>query len=173
SVVADLGLPIVAGHDRAAVAVIGVLAEAHVGPSRDRRDLAREGGQRLRHRPLRIGGSRAVGALAIRDAKKDHGGNAERGQLARLGNNQIGAQLEAARHRGDFATDVLARAYEERRDELVWRKASFAHQPPNRVSAPQAAMTMAGKAHARFSDRRSRAASAVANADADGGAAST
>ena len=116
--------------DDPAVAVIGVLAEAHVGDH----DHLRRGGldraDRLRRDALWVIVPAADGVLRRGDAEEHHRRNPERGDLADLIRQAIHRPLELPWHRADGAALVLAIAHEERIDEIRGAQRRLARQPP-------------------------------------------
>jgi hypothetical protein len=142
AVVVDLDEAGRIGPQRAAVPVLGVLAEADVGPQRQGRQLPAERGQRARHRAGRIPGGRPLGVLAVRQAEQDDARHAGGLQVAALLHDHVHAHLRALRHGRDVAPDAFAAAHEQRGDEIVGAEARLADEAPHRVGAAQAPRAM-------------------------------
>ena len=144
------------------MAVVGVLAQADVGPDRQVRGGLANARDGLRHRPVGIPGRRAAGVLGVGNAEEQHRADAERGQRRRLAGGQVGREARVARHRRDRLAQSLAGADEDRRDQLRRRQPGFLRQRAQRRCAAQAAAAMDGEAH----DRASAAAGASRRARA-------
>jgi hypothetical protein len=125
----------------AAVAVRGVLAEAHVGDHHQVGHLALERAHGGLHRRLRIGGERAARVLCRRQPEQQHAGHALRLGGRRLLDRLVHRQLVDAGHRPHLAAHAVAFADEQGIDERVGGEVRFAHQPANRAGAAQPART--------------------------------
>ncbi len=136
--------------DHAAVAVVGVLAQADVGDD-----------QQLRQRLLDARGPPAarcrrrrrppepIGVLARRDAEQDHRRDAESlDLLAPRAPTRVDRQLEARPASTGSPSDALAGHDEERVDQVVGARRGLAHQ------APQARRCGAGGGDARRESSR-------------------
>ena len=150
AIVVHVDAAVGAGRQRSAVAVIGVLAEADVGPQRQRRVRASQGGEGRGHRPLRVGSGGAVGVLRVREAEQDHAGDAQPRQVAALRDQFVDAQLIAPGHRRDGTPHTLAGTDEQRLDEIRRAQVRFAHEAPDGLGPAQPAGTVGRKAHVGF-----------------------
>jgi hypothetical protein len=143
----------------AAVPVVGVLAEAHVGDEHEAGGGAANRLQRPRHDAVGAGRTAAARILALRDAEEEDRGYPEIGQAAALLRRPIDGQLGHARHRVDRLLDAPARHDEQRLHELFDRDTRLAHEAPERLAPPQAPRAVSGIAtHPTSSLSRSPAA---------------
>ena len=139
-VVVDLA---VAEH--AAVAMARVLAEADVGDQREARDLGPQRPQRPLHDPVGLPGAGALLVLLLRDPEEEDGADAERGELGRLADDLVDRALGDPVEALDRSHDALARAGEERHDDVVEREPMLAHERAQRLGAPQTAQARDGE----------------------------
>ena len=127
-VVVDVQLAALLRQD-AAMAVIGVFAEAFVG---DQQDVADRSAAELRRAcctmPSSAQALEPCGVLAGRDAEEDERLDAELDGAADFVDQAIDAELKVARHRRDFLANAAAGADEERQDEILGGQRGFAHQ---------------------------------------------
>ena len=144
----------------AAVAVVGVLAQADVGDEEQARRRAPDGLERARHDAVGVDGA------ACRRASFDSGmpnsstaGTPSVGEPPALLGGAIDRQLGDARHARHRSLDAAARHHEQRLDELRRRHARLAHQPAERFAPPQPPRAVGGEAtHRPPGLTRSRAA---------------
>ena len=104
---------------RAAMAVVGVLAEAEVG---DHQEIGRDSPGEpdgLLHDPVVAEGGRAAGVLVLGDAEEDDRRDAQLGGLGDRLAQPVERELILARHRGDLAPEVRAVVDEQRVDQVV------------------------------------------------------
>ena len=134
--------------DHAAVPVVGVLAEAHVGDDHQFRELVLDGADGHLHDALVVVGAGGGGVLVRRDAEQQDRLDAEPDHLAHLGQHVADGELVAAGHRRDGVLDVLAGDDEQRVDEVVELQLRLAHQVPDGGGAAQAPHAVAGVVHA-------------------------
>ena len=105
--------------EETAVAVIGVLAEAHVGDDDELRQGVLECADCLLYDTLVGEALEPVRVLGARDPEQEDGFQAERVELPRLGREPVDRALVDSRHRGDGPTDVVAGDDEEGLDEVA------------------------------------------------------
>ena len=143
-VVVDLAL-----DDDAAVAVRRVFAEAGVDRQHQLRDRLLDRAQRALDDALVVPRLAADVVLLLGQAEQDHGRDAELRDLLRLAHDLVDRELELARQRRDLAAHALARADEQRVDEVVGRQRRLAHHAAQRGRAAQASGTGLGEGHRR------------------------
>jgi hypothetical protein len=125
----------------AAVAVIGVLAEADVGHHEHVVHLALDRANRRLHRRFRIVRERADVVLGVREAEQDHALHAVVLCCAHFVHRLVDREVEDARHRRHFTADAVAFADEQRQHEHVGRQPGFAHERPHRRRTAEPAKT--------------------------------
>ena len=103
--------------DQAAVAVVGVLAEADVGHDEQLGMRLLDRARRELDDALVVVGARALGVLAVGDPEEQDGRQAERLRGARLLDGRRDAQAVDARQRGDRLAAGLG-LHEQRQDEV-------------------------------------------------------
>ena len=116
--------------DDAAVAVVRVLAEAHVRDDHQLRRRCLDGPDGPGHDALRVVVLRAAGVLLLWDAEKDHPGDAQPGDLLRLLGQLVHRELVLAGHGADGVADPLAWPHEEGVDEVRWAQRRFPDHAP-------------------------------------------
>ena len=146
--------------EQAAVAVRGVLAQAHVGDDEQVRHFLLERAHRGLHRRVAIPGRRAGRVLAVRQPEQQHAGYPV--GLRRRGflHDFVDRELKHARHRRHFAPLSRPGAHEQRVEEHVRAEPRLAHQRAESgrpAEPPQAAR--AGRAGRGPKRRRGRAGS--------------
>ena len=128
--------------DHAAVAVRGVLAEADVGDEDELRVLGAHRPQRPLDDPVLVPGARALVVLLLGHAEEEQRLAAERGELARLGDEIL--DREAA-HPGQLLVRNGRRPDEVRHHEVVEVEPRLAHEPAQGVGAAEAAKPRRGE----------------------------
>ena len=161
-----------------AVAVVGVLAQADVGPHHQVRHPALDGADRTRHRAVARPRSRALGVLLLRDAEKEHRAHAQRGERLGLLCRGLGGEPGVAGERGNRDPIALGVVHEQRRHELVGSDARLARQRAQAGRAPEAPSAMGGKRHgwaswAGRSDGPSRSSATASKSERSGTTAGT
>jgi hypothetical protein len=135
-----------AGGEHAAVAVVGVLAQAEVGDQGDLvAEVAGEGLEGPLHDPLGRPCLGALGVLGRRHAEQQQRRDTQRGQLGGLLPQAVEGVLVVAWHRGD--RDRLADALldEQGSDQVAPGHLGLAGQVAQDPGAPCAARTARGK----------------------------
>ena len=134
--------------DQAAVAVVGVLAQADVGHDEQLgvRLLDRARGEL--DDALVVVGAGALGVLAVGDPEQQHGGQAERLRGARLLDGRGDAQAIDARQRGDRLAAGLG-LHEQRQHEVGGVQARLAHEVAQDRGRAQPPKACGGEGHAR------------------------
>ena len=125
--------------EHAAVAVVGVLAEAHVGRDHEVRHGGADGAGRDLHGAVRIPGGGALGILRGRQAEQDHAADAGGGGALGLGRRQVGRQVGDARERGDGLATTLAGHDEHREDQTLRLETGLAHEIAQSLRPPESA----------------------------------
>jgi hypothetical protein len=120
------------GRQHAAVAVVGVLAEADVRDAQERGRRVRDALERALDDPLGRPREPTLGILLVGDAEQDDRGNPELFGVAACLGQSIERFAEDARHRRHGLADALALDDEEREDEIVLRDVRLAHEAPQR-----------------------------------------
>ena len=129
------------------MAVVGVLAQAHVGYHGEAGNVLLDFTDRALHLALVVPGLAAVGILALGDAEQDYRRDAGRVRLARGAHHLVDRYLRHTRHRADWTFDVASRADEERLDQVVGRKARLPDHAAQRLGAPQPPWAIDWKRH--------------------------
>ena len=106
-------------RQRAAMAVVGVLAEAEVGDHQQLRRLPLGQPDRLLDDPVVGRRRRAAGVLVLGDAEEQDRRDAQLGHLGDRLAQPVERELILARHRRDLAPQVLAVIDEQRIDQVV------------------------------------------------------
>jgi hypothetical protein len=138
--------PFFLSHDTA-VAVVGVLAQTHVGDNDKIVDPVLDCLYRLRDYvvflvPL------ASGRVFLRwDAKQDYPRNAQVGHFHGFFHDFIDRELVIARHGGNFLAYSPAGTHEERHYQVVDRKSGFPYHAPEVFARPQPARAVDGISH--------------------------
>ena len=117
AIVVDVG-PSGGVAQRAAMAVVGVFAEADVGHQQQLRGSLLGHADGLGDDAGVAGGIAAGGVFLGGDAEEDHAAQAQFGGLADFVGQQVGRELKIARHGRDLPTHVLAGANEQRQDQV-------------------------------------------------------
>ena len=104
---------------RAAVAVVGVLAEAQVGDHQQPGRLPLGDPDRLLDDPVVARGGRAARVLVLRDAEEEDRRDAQLGHLGDRLAEPVERELVLAGHRRDLPPQVLAVVDEQRIDQVV------------------------------------------------------
>ena len=123
-VVVDLAV----AADHAAVAVVGVLAEADVGDHGQAGHLRLDRGDGLLHGAVGAPGAAALSVLVVGQAEQQHRGHAQFMKGARLFDGAVDGHAADAGHRLDRLAARLAEQHEERLDQVLGRKAGLAHE---------------------------------------------
>jgi hypothetical protein len=133
--------------ERAAVAVRGVLAHAHVGDDVVLGIVRLDGADRQLDDAVL--GKRAAPCLVLGlgQAEEDDRRDAERLQLVDLGGQLVERELEDARHRRDLVAQAGARLHEQRVDEVCGIQCGLADHRTKRLGAPQAPRAICGELH--------------------------
>ena len=142
------------GAQQAAVAVGGVLAQAHVGDDQRvrARVLDRAGGEL--HDALVVPGAAALLVLVGGQAEQQHAGDAAVVQRPRLLSGGADRQAVDAGHGVDGrARRVLGQGHEQGLDQVPRREVGLAHEVAERAGAPQPAQAGLGERHATAQDR--------------------
>ena len=108
--------------------VTGVFTVADVGDHQQLRHSAFGGRNRALHNPGRVIRARRRFVLRIRQSKQDHATDPQTADFFALTNQAVNRHLELPRHGADFAAHSLARANEQRQDELRRVEPRLAHQ---------------------------------------------
>src|SRR5207245_10123916 len=124
---------------RAAVAVVGILAEADVGDEEQARRRLADGAERARDDALGVGGAAAARVLPLRHAEEDDGRHAQVPEPAALLGRALDRALRDAWHRRDRLLDPAPGHDEERLHELGRVDARLAHQAAERLAAAEPA----------------------------------
>ena len=121
------------------MAVIGVLAHAHVGGHQHPGVIALDGTHRLLHDALRVVALGSQRVLLGGQAEEQHAADSQFRRLAHFLGHHVKRDLVAARHRLYWLSHSVAVHHEHRVDELLGRKAGLSRQVAQRVGAAQAA----------------------------------
>jgi len=140
----------VALADDAAVTVIGVLAETHVGDEDEARGGPTDRAERARDDAARVGRAAAPRVLLLRDAEEQHRRDADVGQPPAFLGRAVDRALRHARHRLDRSLDAVARYDEERLDELLRDDAGLANETAERLAAAEPPRAIGGEAAHRY-----------------------
>src|SRR5207249_5684875 len=132
-------------HD-AAVAVVGVHAEADVDHEDEPRRRLADGPERARDDAARIGGAAAARVLPLRHAEEDDGRHAQVPEAPAFLGRAIDRALRDARHRPDRLLDPTAGNDEERLHELRRVDVRLPYQAAERLSPAQPPGAVGGKA---------------------------
>ena len=108
----------VAVLDVAAVAVAGVFAIADVGDDQQALGLPADGADGALHDAVVVVGAGGHLVLEFRQAEQDHAADSQRLDFGALLDQLVDRHLVIAGHGADLAADALARADEQRQDEL-------------------------------------------------------
>ena len=136
--------------EHAAVAVVGVLAQADVGDHHQVGQRLLDRAHRARHDAVVAVRLRAGRVLLLRNAEQDHRRDAEIAHRAALLHRLVDRQLRDARHRADRLRHPRARHDEQRQDELVDAQPRLAHHAAQRLVAPQPARSIGREFHQRL-----------------------
>ena len=148
SSVASLSTSPFANH--AAVAVISVFAQTHVGDHDEVGQLALEGAHRLLNGRIVIPRFGPDGVLAIRNPEQQHATNAGGRGGMRVSQHFVHGGLVDARHGLDRGANAGAGADEDGKDELRRLEPRLAHEVAQRGGATEASRTVVGERwHAR------------------------
>ena len=128
--------------EHAAVAVRGVLAEAHVGQEHELRIRPAQSPQRTLDDPVLVPGAGAVLVLLLGDPEEQKGAHAEPRRLLGLG-DEILDRVPA--HGGQVGVRLGRRPDEEREDEVLEIQACLAHERAQPVAAAQPAQARGRK----------------------------
>ena len=137
------------GDDDAAVAVVGVLAEADVGDEDEgveARDCL-EGAESLLDDALLGIGSGGVGIFFGGKAEEEQAAEAESGAGFGFFDGFVDGEIEDAGHGGDFLADAFAGTDKERVDEGGRGEMGFADEGAQRRSAAETAHAGDGEVH--------------------------
>ena len=128
------------------MSVIGVLAETFVGQQeRPVVEFILQRPQCLLNDSALFQSDRSGRVLVRRNTEEDERLDAEIEGAADLFEQPIDAELEVARHRGDFFLDAAAGPDEERQDEVVRRQGRLPHHRADEGIVPQAARAVERK----------------------------
>ena len=133
--------------DDAAVPVRRVLAQAYVGDHDELGVGLLQGSDGHLDDPLGVVGARCRPRPSRRDAEEDHGADAGRLDLGRLGDELGDREPLHAGHRRHLLAHALAGDDEQRLHEVLRGQIRLAHQVAQCLRAPQAAHAGGGKAH--------------------------
>ena len=125
--------------EHAAVAVVGVLAEADIGRDHEARRGGPDGARRDLHGAVRIPRGRALGVLRRGQAEQDHAADAGGGGALRLGRRQVGRQVRDAREGGDRLPATLAGNDEHGEDQMLRFETGLAHEIAQTLRPPESA----------------------------------
>src|SRR5947207_9389841 len=129
------------------MSVIGVLAEADVGPE-EKLGLRRlDGPERAGNDPLRVVRFAPLGILLLGDAEENEAAHAERCELPGFLDHEIDRELGVPRHGSDRPAHALAVADEEGRHQGARRQRGLANQRAQRFGRAEAAHAGGGEAH--------------------------
>ena len=152
--------------DDATVPVRRVLAHAYVGDHEEIGVGLLQGSDGELDDPLGVVGARAGLVLLTRDAEEDHGADAGRLDLRRLGDELGDREPLHAGHRRHLLAHALAGDDEQRLHEVLCGEIRLAHQVAQYLRAPHAPHAGGGKAHPPDSRSRSmRARSSATGVD--------
>ena len=127
-------------EQHAAVAVVGVLAQAHI--RRDHEARGRRRGWRVSLTCTGPSGSqarRALGVLVAGQPEQDHAADAGGRCALRLGRGQVGREVGDAGEGGDGFAAALAGHDEHREDQVPRLEAGLAHQVAQPLRPPESA----------------------------------
>src|ERR1019366_3395948 len=131
----------------AAVAVIGVLTQTHVGHDQQVEFGAANRFDGALNGPAGGVGLAAASILLIRNAEQDNSRNTELLDFAALLEKLVHRLLRDARHRTDWIPHVLPGADKHRINETMRRKARLARQGSDSFAAPETARPRHGEIH--------------------------
>ena len=134
--------------DDAAVAVRGVLAQAHVRHHQQLLAGRADRADRLLHDAVvgvALGAERVLGRG---QPEQDHAADPELLDLLSLARHLVDRQVVAAGQRRDLAPQPLAGRHEQRVDQVRGRERRLAHHRAQPLAAPQPPGPLGGKAHA-------------------------
>ena len=136
------------GAQQAAVAVARVLAQAHVGDDEHVGVGLLDRARGELDDALVVPGARALLVLVRGDAEEQHGGDAQRGGLARLVDGGGDREPVDARHGLDRRATVEPLLDEERQHEVAGVQPRLAHEVAQHRRAAQAAQARLREGHA-------------------------
>ena len=142
SVVLDLAV-----LDDAAVAVVGVLAQAGVGDHQQVRGLVLDGPYGFLHHAAVGVSFRAYRILGLGDAKQDHARDAQAPDDLGLPGRAVHRELRDAGHGGDGLLLVPPRADEQRIDEVPRTQRGLAHEIAQQAGPSKSSWPGYGKCH--------------------------
>ncbi len=122
-----IGPAAVAGVQNAAVAVVGVFAEADVGDNEKLWQPVFEGASGLLDDAVRIEVFKSHRVFRGGEAKKDHGRNAQSGCFGRFRDRIINRKLVDTRHGWNGAADVSTVSDKEGVNKIGWVYFRFPH----------------------------------------------
>ncbi len=137
----------VAVLDHAAVAVVGVLAQADIGDHGQLRNLGLDGADGLLDDAGVAVGVLAHGVLGFGDAEQDDRRNAELVDFPGFGHDVLDGLLVDPRHGRDLLLDPLAEGAEHRIDQVVDPQVGFTDHAPQVGGAAQATAAVFRKEH--------------------------
>src|SRR5262249_35284046 len=141
----------VPSFDDAAVAVIGVLAEADVGDEDDARDFLSKLLEGPLHDAVRVPRAGSARVLRGRDAGEDDAWYTFVPGRLRLLDQGVGRKVVSPRHRRDLPSHPLPLAHEERVDQVRGDDLGLADHGAEEIAVTEPPGTLIGIAHLRRS----------------------
>ena len=113
----------------AAMAVIGVFAQTHIGDDEQIQRLVLDGANRLGNDAMGVVSAAAYGVFALGYAEKNHRRDPEIDDLATLLHEHVHRHLIGSRHGGDLPAHSRAGTREQGQDQVVRSEPAFANHP--------------------------------------------
>ncbi len=137
----------IAVDDDAAMAVVGVLAQADVSNEQQIGHAFLDGTHRLRDDPGVTVSARAHTVFLLGNTEQDHGGNPEVVDALAFFDRTVHRELYDARHAGDGLTDPRARDDEQRHDQVVDAQPRLTDHAAEVLVLAQPARSILGELH--------------------------